>query len=134
MTIIYLLDTNIISDFIRNPYGGAYQKIMQLGDGVCATSIIVSGELLFGIEKRQAHQFAKRAHSVLASIPVLPLDVPTDQTYAKLRCDLEARGQVIGSNDMLIAAQALALDLILVSDNVGEFSRIDGLKIENWLR
>jgi tRNA(fMet)-specific endonuclease VapC len=134
LTLRYLLDTNIISDFIRNPQGGAYQKIMAIGDGACATSIIVSCELHYGIEKRQAHQFAKRVQSVLAILPILALDAPADRMYGKIRCALEARGKIIGNNDMLIAAQTLALDLILVTDNVGEFSRIEGLKIENWLR
>jgi tRNA(fMet)-specific endonuclease VapC len=134
LTIRYLLDTNIISDLIRHPLGSSYQKILTIGDGVCATSIIVSGELHFGIEKRQAHQFAKRVQDLLATIVILPLDVPVDQIYGKIRCALEVQGKVIGNNDMLIAAQALALDLILVTDNVGEFARIDGLKIENWLR
>jgi tRNA(fMet)-specific endonuclease VapC len=62
------------------------------------------------------------------------LDAPSDGHYASLRTALERAGTPIGANDMLIAAHALATDSILVTDNVKEFSRVPGLKIENWLR
>ena len=65
---------------------------------------------------------------------VAPLSAGADHAYATLRADLELRGLVIGQNDMLIAAHALALDAILVTDNVREFKRVKGLKVENWLR
>lgn len=71
--------------------------------------------------------------SLLEIIPVLPLDRPADAHYAAIRAGLEAAGQTIGSNDLLIAAQAIALNLTLVTGNSREFSRIRGLTIENWL-
>jgi tRNA(fMet)-specific endonuclease VapC len=70
----------------------------------------------------------------LATVEIVPLSSGADETYAVLRADLERKGQLIGPNDMLIAAHALALDAILVTDNVREFKRVKGLKIENWLR
>jgi tRNA(fMet)-specific endonuclease VapC len=70
----------------------------------------------------------------LASVEVVALSSGADAAYATLRSDLECKGQLIGQNDMLIAAHALALDAILVTDNVREFKRIKGLRIENWLR
>jgi tRNA(fMet)-specific endonuclease VapC len=70
----------------------------------------------------------------LKAVRVVPLSTGADAAYAVLRTDLERKGQLIGPNDMLIAAHALALDAILVTDNVREFKRVKGLKIENWLR
>lgn len=65
---------------------------------------------------------------------VVPLDAAAARHYGSLRAELESTGKVIGPNDMLIAAHALALGSVLVTDNVREFSRIDGLQAENWLR
>ena len=70
---------------------------------------------------------------VLSGLDVLPLEQPTDDRYAELRTALEQAGTTIGSNDMFIAAHALALGLILVTANVNEFSRVPGLAVENWL-
>ena len=63
-----------------------------------------------------------------------PLDAPADERYAVVRDHLARDGKPIGANDLLIAAHALALEATLVTDNTGEFSRVPGLKIENWLR
>ena len=70
---------------------------------------------------------------MLGTIPVLPLDVPVDAGYGVIRAELELAGQIIGLNDLLIAAHAQALHLTLVTDNTREFSRIRGLDVENWL-
>jgi tRNA(fMet)-specific endonuclease VapC len=70
---------------------------------------------------------------VLETIPVLPLDTPADAEYGGIRAELEAAGQIIGANDLLIAAHAQALGLTLVTDNTREFDRVRGLKVENWL-
>jgi tRNA(fMet)-specific endonuclease VapC len=70
---------------------------------------------------------------ILETIPVLPLDIPADAEYAGIRAELEAAGQPIGMNDLLIAAHAYALSLTLVTDNTREFGRIRGLSVENWL-
>jgi tRNA(fMet)-specific endonuclease VapC len=64
----------------------------------------------------------------------LPFDSPADEYYGSIRARLETAGTPIGGNDLLIAAQALALDLTLVTGNDKEFSRIEGLRVENWLR
>ena len=71
---------------------------------------------------------------VLAEIAVHDLAVPADSRYAEIRVALERQGRPIGQNDLFIAAQCLALDLTLVTDNEREFSRVPGLRIENWLR
>lgn len=129
----YLLDTNIISDIIRNPSGAAARRIEGAGAKEICTSIIVAAELRYGCAKKGSAKLLARVESVLETIPVLPLDVPADTDYGGIRAELEAAGQPIGHNDLLIAAHAYALRLTLVTDNIREFGRIRGLSVENWL-
>jgi len=129
----YLLDTNIISDLIRNPDGAAARRVERVGAKGIFTSIIVAGELRYGCAKKGSPKLLAKVEGVLATIPVLPLDVPSDAEYGGIRAKLEAAGQPIGSSDLLIAAQACALGLTLVTDNTREFSRVSGLTVENWL-
>ena len=133
MTIRYLLDTNILSDLIRHPQGKVRNHIGRLGEASIATSIIVACELRFGAEKRGSTALTQRVEQILSSLTVLQLKAPADKTYGKLRATLETEGRVIGPNDLLIAAQALAEDLVLVTDNEKEFRRCEGLAVENWL-
>ncbi|QEW23504.1 tRNA(fMet)-specific endonuclease VapC (plasmid) [Paracoccaceae bacterium] len=130
---MYLLDTNIISDLIRNPAGRAALALADRGDTDVVTSVIVAGELRYGCRKKGSARLTERVEAVLAEIEVLGLDARVSEDYGSIRCDLEARGQIIGGNDLWIAAQARSLGLVLVSDNEGEFSRVDGLQLENWL-
>lgn len=74
-----------------------------------------------------------RVQDILRTIPILPLDIPADIEYGSIRAELEAAGQPIGMNDLLIAAHAHSLSFTLVTDNTQEFCRIRGLKVENWL-
>jgi tRNA(fMet)-specific endonuclease VapC len=133
VTYQYMLDTNIVSELIRNPGGKAYQKVFDVGSTRICTSIIVACELKFGILKRQSYRLSAQVNSVLSTLTVLPLDSPVDERYAEARALLERRGLPIGNNDLLIAAHALALDLTLVTANVREFRRVEGLRVENWL-
>lgn len=130
---LYLLDTNIISDAIRNTRGSCASRIGEKSPETLCTSIVVAAELRFGAEKKGSSELAVRVDRALASLSVLALVSDADRFYGKLRADLERRGQLIGANDMLIAAHALAVDAVLVTDNVAEFSRVQGLQIENWL-
>ncbi|MGX8013091.1 PIN domain-containing protein [Mesorhizobium sp. ORM8.1] len=129
----FMLDTNIISDVIRNPAGKAAGAVAREGDGAVCTSIVVASELRYGCARKGSAKLLAKVEELLAEIPVLPLDVPVDAEYGALRADLEARGQTIGHNDLFIAAHARTLGTTLVTANVGEFSRIKGLKVENWL-
>lgn len=130
----YLLDTNILSDLIKNPQGTVAQKIIAIGDDKICTSIIVASEINFGVEKRQSKKLSQQVDAILSAIEILPYQTPADTHYAKLRVSLEKAGTPIGPNDMLIAAHALSLGLTLVTANEREFLRVDGLKVENWLR
>jgi tRNA(fMet)-specific endonuclease VapC len=128
-----MLDTNIISDMIRNPFGLVAQRIEKLGHQDICTSIIVAAELRYGSAKKGSPKLLARIEGVLETIPVLALDVPVDGEYGGIRAELEAAGQSIGLNDLLIAAHAYTLHLTLVTDNTREFKRIRGLSVENWL-
>jgi tRNA(fMet)-specific endonuclease VapC len=133
----YLLNTNILSDFMRNPFGRAFatfEKKLTEPDTRLFTSILVACELRYGVAKKNSSPLTMRVDRLLASIEVAPFSTTADQAYATLRADLERKGQLVGPNDMLIAAHALALNAILVTDNVREFKRVKGLRIENWLR
>lgn len=129
----YLLDTNILSNLIRDPAGSVARRIAKKGERTVCTSIVVACELRFGAEKKQSASLQVRVEELLTVLDVLALDVNTDFHYAAIRSKLEAAGKPIGPNDLLIAAHALSLDLILVSANVREFSRVPGLSFENWL-
>jgi tRNA(fMet)-specific endonuclease VapC len=129
----YLLDTNIISDLIRNPSGNAARHIEKVEAKDIFTSIIVAAELRYGCAKKGSPKLSEKVGNLLSTIPVLPLETPVDTEYGRIRAELEATGQTIGMNDLLIAAQAYTLGVTLVTDNLREFSRIRGLKVENWL-
>ena len=90
-------------------------------------------ELRFGAEKKQSASLQARVEELLTILDVLALDVDTDFHYAEIRAKLETAGTVMGLNDVLIAAHARSLDLILVSANGRELSRVPGLSVENWL-
>ena len=130
----YLLDTNILSDLVRNPQGLIAQKIASAGEGSICTSIIVAGELRFGARKLGSTQLTTQLNTILSAIDILPLEEPADHRYGELRAHLEKHGTPIGPNDMLIAAHALMLDCVVVTANEREFSRVPKLKVENWLQ
>ncbi len=129
----YLLDTNILSDLVRHPQGRVAERVAAVGEAAVCTSIVVAAELRFGAMKRNAPRLTAQVEAILAAIDILPFDAPADRTYALVRWRLEQLGRVIGPNDMLIAAHALASDCILVTADVSEFSRVQGLKVEDWL-
>lgn len=129
----YMLDTNIISDLIRNPQGKAAKRIAKAGEDSVCTSIIVAAELRYGCAKSGSVRLLKAVEDVLAEIEVLPFDVPADTAYGGIRAELETAGRPIGSNDLLIAAHARVVDATIVTANAAEFKRVRGLKVENWL-
>lgn len=132
--MLYLLDTNILSELIRNPSGTVAARVSAADANTICTSIIVACEMWFGAAKRNSLSLHTKLADLFEQIPVVPLSNPAQHHYASLRSDLEKRGMPISANDTLIAAHALSLDAILVTDNEREFSRVSGLKLENWLR
>ena len=128
-----MLDTNIISDLIRNPQGKAAKRIAKVGEDNICTSIIVAAELRYGCAKSGSKRLLKTVEDLLGEIDVLPFDVPADSEYGGIRAELEAAGKPIGGNDLLIAAHAYATGATIVTANADEFKRIRGLNVENWL-
>jgi tRNA(fMet)-specific endonuclease VapC len=131
----FLLDTNILSDFIRNPSGLVASRLDALAaDEEVCTSIVVAAELRYGAMKKKSRTLAARIEEVLQTIELLPLSPDADMHYGTLRTELEADGTPIGANDMFIAASAFANGCILVTDNLKEFTRVRGLVVQNWVR
>lgn len=134
---LYLLDTNILSDMMRNPSGLAAQQfratLSRRGTDGIITSVIVQCELLFGLRRRTHPRWQTHYALLMQSVTVMPLETDVTAHYAKLRTELEQAGNPIGSNDTLIAAHALALGATLVTADT-EFSRVPGLNVENWLQ
>jgi tRNA(fMet)-specific endonuclease VapC len=129
----YLLDTNIISDLIRNPQGGVASRIREVGEAKVSTSIIVAAELRFGAAKKGSTRLTAQVEAVLGAMEILPFEEPADRTYGLLRARLERNGQMVGGNDLLIAAQAISRGFTLVTANEREFAKMKDLRCENWL-
>jgi len=130
----YSLDTNIVSDLVRNPQGRIAARIRDVGEVEVGASIIVAAELRYGAQKKGSPRLAAQLEAVLAALTILPFEPPADAACGAIRARLERASRTIGGNDLLIAAQAIALGLTMVTDNEAEFARIDGLRCENWLR
>jgi tRNA(fMet)-specific endonuclease VapC len=128
-----MLDTNIISDLIRNPQGTAANRIAKAGEDNVCTSIIVAAELRYGCARSGSKRLRDAVEDLLSEMTVLPFDVPADAEYGSIRSELETAGKPIGPNDLLIAAHACATGATIVTANADEFKRIRGLKVENWL-
>ncbi len=129
----YLLDTNIISQLVKEPSGIVAQKIAAVGEARICTSLVVACELRFGAAKKGSPKLTVQLESILSALKILPLEEPVDQHYADIRLHLHQSGLPIGHNDLLIAAHARTLGLIMVTNNTREFSRVPGLQVEDWL-
>ena len=132
-SLAYLLDTNILSDLVRNPQGLVAAQITKAGEATVCASNIVASELRYGAIKSNSVKLAERIDMILSALEILPLETPAERQYASLRHHLTRQGTPVGPNDLLIAAHALANDLTVITANVAEFSRVTGLKVENWL-
>jgi tRNA(fMet)-specific endonuclease VapC len=130
----YLLDTNIVSDLVRNPQGKVAQHIRKVGEAQVCTSIIVAAELRYGAIKKGSPRLSAQLEAVLGALEVVPLEKPADAAYGLLRTRLEQVGRPIGANDLLIAAHAIALGYTIITDNEKEFAHVRDLQLENWLR
>jgi tRNA(fMet)-specific endonuclease VapC len=127
-----MLDTNIVSELIRNPARRAAQRAMAVADSVCV-SVIVAAELRYCCARNGSLRLQGGVEAFLSEVPVLPFDVPAYGQYGSIRTELAAAGRLIGSNDLLITAHACTLGATVVTANVGEFQHVRGLKVENWL-
>ncbi|RCW79893.1 tRNA(fMet)-specific endonuclease VapC [Paracoccus lutimaris] len=129
-----MLDTNIVSDLLRHPDGSVAKRIAEVGPDAICVSIITAAELRYGCARKGFAKLLAHVEAILESVQILALDVPADAEYGGIRAELEAAGKPIGPNDLLIASHACAAGAILVTDNTDEFSRVRGLRVENWIR
>src|ERR1043166_3345576 len=130
----FLLDTNICIYIRQRRPPGVLARFQRLRPGEAVISVITYGELLYGVEKSRLREQATRQLTELASLlPVMELPPHAGEFYAAIRAVLEIRGEMIGNNDLWIAAHAKAAGLPLITNNEQEFRRIQGLKIQNWV-
>ena len=131
----YLLDTNICIYIIKYQPEIVRQHFEKhLPNRNILISVITLGELRFGAEKSQHKEKALKVIDELTSmIQVVELDETVAEHYAQIRHDLSAKGKIIGSNDLWLAAHARANDWVMVTNNEKEFVRVDGLRVENWV-
>ena len=129
----YMLDSNTCA-FIMNERHGVVERFRQaLPHGVCVSTIVLS-ELEYGVRKSAAKERNRtKLNGLCALLTVFPYDTQASAEYGIIRSELERRGQVIGSLDTLIAAHAKSLGLTLVTNNTGEFLRVEGLTLEDWV-
>ena len=129
----FLLDTSICIYIRGRRPLAVLARFRQLTPGQAVLSVITYGELAYGAEKSQFREQARRQLAELAGLlPVLELPSRAGEFYGSIRAGLAARGDMIGNNDLWIAAHAQAAGLILVTNNEREFRRIHGLEIQNW--
>jgi tRNA(fMet)-specific endonuclease VapC len=129
----YLLDTNICIYIRRQKPERVLRRFDKAGPEEAAISVITYGELLYGATKSLRREAAlETLREFVRLVPPLPLPEKAAEVYGFIRADLEARGEIIGANDLWIAAHALASGLTLVTNNETEFRRVRGLKVQNW--
>ena len=133
--MMYMLDTDICIYVIKGKPAGVAKHFQRLQPGDLAMSAITFAELMNGAMKsRQVEENVAKLNEMAELLEILAFDQRAAVVYGAVRSSLEKRGEVIGSYDMLIASHAISLDLIMVTNNEKEFSRVKGLKMENWAK
>ena len=131
----YFLDTNICIYILNNKYPHLKQRLLDCSMGSVKMPSAVYYELCHGAEKsKQRERSFERLSTLVSHIEIVPFDERAAELAGKIRAGLEQTGQVIGGNDIIIAATTLANDATLVTNNLREFERIDRLSIENWIK
>jgi tRNA(fMet)-specific endonuclease VapC len=134
MAVRYLLDTNTVSYIIKGTFPHVRERLLKVPISAVGISVVTEAEMRFGVARLpQATKLAIVVEEFLLRVEVLPWDSPAARQYARLRAALEEHGEPMGNLDLMIAAEALAVDAILVS-NDRVFRRVKGLKVEDWTR
>ena len=129
----YMLDANIVIYIRQKRLESVLRHFDRLRPGEAAMSVIAYGELLYGVMKSSQREAGlEQLRELSRLLPALPLPEEAAELYAVIRAELAHRGEMIGSNDLWIAAHALASGLTLVTNNEEEFRRVRGLKVQNW--
>ncbi|MCP4351150.1 MAG: type II toxin-antitoxin system VapC family toxin [Desulfobacterales bacterium] len=130
----YLIDTNICIYIMNQRPASVIDKFKTMAPGDIGISSITVSELQYGVAKsNRKSENARRLSEFLLPFDILPYDSKAASVYGRIRSQLEDAGQTIGPLDMLIGAHALSQNLIIVTNDTKEFSRIDRLTVENWV-
>jgi tRNA(fMet)-specific endonuclease VapC len=127
-----MLDTDALSELIRNPSGALAQQLNAMDPDAVCTSIVAACALRFGAQRKGSAPLTQRVELLLQALDVLPLEAPADAHYADIRATLERSGTPIGSHDLFIAAHARSRGMTLRTRNLREFQRVPGLTVEDW--
>jgi tRNA(fMet)-specific endonuclease VapC len=132
---MYFLDTNTCIYFLNGRYPSIRRRLLATAPKEIAIPALVKAELLLGAYKSKKRELnLDNVERFLAPFAIVPFEDRMAYTYTAIRCEIEKRGTLIGPNDLVIAAIVQFRDGILVTNNVKEFKRIHGLKVENWVR
>jgi tRNA(fMet)-specific endonuclease VapC len=132
---MYLLDTNHCIFLINHKYPEVERRLARQKVGQVAVSTITTAELWHGVENSARKEQNQAAlGKFFLPLEILPFDEKAAQAYGKIRFQLEKIGRSIGAMDLLIAAHAVALGAVLVSQNLREFQRVSDLKLEDWTK
>ncbi|MCU6752789.1 type II toxin-antitoxin system tRNA(fMet)-specific endonuclease VapC [Bovifimicola ammoniilytica] len=130
----YMLDTNICIYLIKHKPPQVFEKLQEHNPDEICISAVTYAELVHGVEKSKAVERNRLALTILLSnIEILDFDMKVAEEYGRIRADLEKKGTPIGPLDMMIAGHAKSLGYTIVTNNVGEFKRVEGLQYENWV-
>ena len=131
----YMLDTNICIEIIRKKPMKIFERLKKIDPSDICVSPVTYSELVYGVEKSQEVERNRLALSLLFShIYIADYDVSAANDYGMIRAELEKKGTPIGPLDSMIAAHARSLGCVIVTNNEKEFSRVSGLKVENWVK
>jgi len=131
----YMLDTNICIEIIRKKPTKVFERLKRIDPSDICVSSVTYSELVYGVEKSQEVERNRLALSLLFShIYIADYNVSAANDYGMIRAELERKGTPIGPLDSMIAAHARSLGCVIVTNNEKEFSRVSGLKVENWVK
>lgn len=130
---MYMLDTNICIYIINQKPQQVFERFKTLEYGKLCISSITAAELAFGVEKSGSLRNKQALEKFLSPLEILPFSQDCIWQYGKIRNELQKQGQIIGAMDLLIAAHACAMGCVLVTNNLKEFERVQGLALENWV-
>ena len=128
-----MLDTDIVSYVFAHRAESARRRFLALSVKDVAISAITAAELAVGRQLNPSERNRRAVERALEALVVAPFDRAAADVYGELRSALQQRGTLIGPHDMLIAAHAISLDVPLATNNMREFRRVPGLRVENWL-
>ena len=129
--MIYMLDTDTISQVVRKHPQVIKKLIIHEDDEICI-SAVTNAELFYGLEKKKSQRLFTEVCSIIGKCTIVDFNASQSELYGRIRVELEKSGTPLGDMDLLIAAAAISTGAILVTHNTKHFSRINGLKVEDW--